>query len=296
MQATRATVEAGRAARHLEHLRLSLDVQTLEYTNQVQSLMTEHIKIVKETLKSLLEIDKMPLDAIKTIGDRLSVFLESLNPSKDVAAIAENDKTGFKPVPTFLPKSFPIDPNHILFGLSLESYEQATKNRVPQIITKAIEYLTDTFIISDSKASSHVDVWISPITNLPAIHSLRTILNSTPKVTRGILRKFPPETIVGTLKLYLLELPDSICSQDLYESLKMLYLSKTDDSASNRISSVRNLLASMPSSHFYSLARLVSYWSGLVESIDVNDRRIGDFCAVLGPYVLRPKVCISSTL
>jgi len=174
--------------------------------------------------------------------------------------------------------------------VSLENYEIANKLRVPQIITKSIEYLTDTFIVSDSKVTSHVDVWISPISNLSAIHSLRAILNTSPKVTRGMLRKFPPETIVGAIKTYLLELPDSVCSQELYESLKMLYLSKTDDSANNRISSVRNLLASMPSSHFYTLARLVSYWSGLIEALDVNDRRIGELCTVLGPYVLRPKV------
>lgn len=293
LQASRACLEYGRGARQLESLRLTLENLHLEYTNLAQNLMTEHIKTIKESLKSALEIECQPLAAIKTLTNRLSVFLESLNPEKDVAAIAENDKTGFKPVSTFVPKSFPIDPFNVLFGVSLDELESKKKSRVPALISKGIAYLNDTFQQSNndnSIRSSHLDIWISQSANLNAIHTLRSLLNSSPTVTRRILRKFPPETIVGAIKLFLLELPVSLCCDDIYETLKMLYLSKSDDSIENRLSSIRNLLATMPSSHFYTLAALVNYWNSLIAHLEANDSKISELATTLGPYIMRPKV------
>lgn len=255
--------------------------------------MTEHIRTVRESLKSALEIDSQPMAAIKTLTTRLSVFLESLNPERDVAAIAENDKTGFKPVSTFVAKSFPIDPSNAFFGVSLDALESKTKARVPAIISKGIDYLNDTFQQSATDhngRSSHLDIWINQSTNLNAIHSLRSVLNSSPTVTRRILRKYPPETIVGAIKLFLIELPVSLCCDDIYDTLKMLYLSKSDDSIENRLSSIRNLLATMPSSHFYTLAALVNYWNGLISHLDPNDSKISELASILGPFIMRPKV------
>ena len=303
MQASRAALEYGRSARQLETLRLSVEVLHNEYmylgillpnlhalTILAQNIMTEHIKILKESLKSALEIESHPLTAIKTLTTRLSIFLESLNPEKDVISISENDKTAFKPIATYVPKSFPIDPCLFLFGVSLEKLESRTKCRIPSFISKGTEYLHDIFRNDQPNKSSHLDVWISQSNNLPAIHSLRAVLNGSVTVTRQILRKYPPEIIVGAMKLYLLELPISVCCYDIYDSLKILYLSKADDSTENRLSSVRNILATLPSSHFYTLACLVQYWSGIISHLERNDPRISELSTVLGQYLLRPMV------
>ncbi|KAJ3335330.1 hypothetical protein HDU91_002230, partial [Kappamyces sp. JEL0680] len=197
-EATRAALEAGRSAKQLESLRNSLDTQMLEYTNQAQMLMCEHIRIIKETLTTALEIEKNPLEAIKTLGDRLAVFLESLDPVKDVQAIVENEKTGYKHVPTFVAKVFPTaDTPFQIFGRPLEDTASSTKLRVPALITKATAYLLDTYAVNpDPKSPSHLDIWLSPIGNFGSIHSLRSSVNGV-KINRRCLRKFPPETIVG---------------------------------------------------------------------------------------------------
>jgi hypothetical protein len=115
-------------------------------------------------------------------------------------------------------------------------------------------------------------------------------------IGRRELRKFPPEIIVGAMKLYLLELPISVCryssftSDDLYDSLKMLYLSKTEDSAGNRLASIRNLLATMPTCHFYTLAFLTNYWNGLILHLSPQDIKVSKLAMVLAPFVLRPAV------
>lgn len=155
------------------------------------------------------------------------------------------------------------------------------------MVQKCVSYLSDTFSVPGQ--TSQLEAWIQPNVNLQAVHNLRTILNNGTQNSRKSLRKFPPETIIGVLKLYLMELPVSLVTDDVYESLKMLYLSKGEDKVSNRLGSVRNLLATMPTSHFYTLAYLVSYWNGMVV-LEESERKISMFCEMLGPYILRAQV------
>lgn len=184
LQASRAALEYGRSARQLETLRLSLEVLHNEYmhlgiplpnlhalTILAQNLMTEHIKTLKESLKSALEIESQPLTAIKTLTTRLSIFLESLNPEKDVISISENDKTAFKPIATYVPKSFPIDPCLSLFGVSLEKLESRTKCRILPLLAKEQNiYMTSSGMINQTNRLTWMSGFHNQIIYLLSIH------------------------------------------------------------------------------------------------------------------------------
>ncbi|KAI8893329.1 Rho GTPase activation protein [Globomyces pollinis-pini] len=293
-EAHRAAFEASRTGNQVESFRMSLDSMMFEYIQLSHPILHEHIRLIKDTLLSMVDVEKISVVAIKQLEDQLGAFLESLDASKEVKAIPETERTGLRPPTVFVPKRFPSTEESRVFGVPLEIHTAALKLRVPPIIRKCLSYLDDTFALNSSdptKRSSHLDAWLEPNINLAAIHSLRQALNSG-TCSRKDLRKFPPEVIVGVVKQYLIELPDSVCCFDIYESLKMIYLSKTDDSTANRLNSIRNLLATMPTSHFYTLAHLTAYWSSLINHLPSTDPKISHLANSLGSYVLRPEVML----
>ncbi|KAJ3324216.1 hypothetical protein HDV06_000255 [Boothiomyces sp. JEL0866] len=285
-EATRAAFEANKSAKQLEGLRTTVDLQMSEYIQIAIPLLLEHVKLVKNTISLCVDTEKIPTNINTSMGNEIQVYLETLDPEKEIKSIIDNEKTGIKPIPTFVPKSFPPVPSRKVFGVPL-----ADSKKIPKIIRKCLSYLEDTFA---KTPGAHLDVWLDSNVNLSAVLSLRQILNNT-SCNRNDLRKFPPEIIVAVLKQYLLELPVSLCSDELYDPLKLLYLSKTDDSKS-RLNSVRNMIATLPTCHFQTLTYFVNYLNSLIINLDPNDIRITSLSNSLGSYILRPKVENSLTI
>ncbi|KAJ3260180.1 hypothetical protein HK103_001256 [Boothiomyces macroporosus] len=255
-EATRAAFEANKSAKQLESVRTSIDLQMSDYIQLAIPLLLEHVKLVKSTITRCVESEKIPGNVNNYMGNELQIYLETLDPEKEIKSVIDNEKTGIKPIPTFVPKSFPPIPSRRVFGVPLTD-----SKRIPKIMRKCLSYLEDTFA---KTPSAHLDVW-------------------------NDLRKFPPEIIVAVLKQYLLELPVSLCSDELYEPLKILYLSKTDDSRS-RLNSLRNMIATLPTCHFQTLTFLANYLNSLIINLDPNDIKITNLSNSLGSYILRPKV------
>jgi hypothetical protein len=91
-----------------------------------------------------------------------------------------------------------------------------------------LSYIDSLYIADDENnppnSFSHIDIWIEPISNLAQVHELRQILNSGTCLKKD-LKRFSPEIIADAIKLYLLELPNSVCSDEIYNPIKILYLS-----------------------------------------------------------------------
>lgn len=108
------------------------------------------------------------------------------------------------------------------------------------------------------------------------------------------------------IKIYLFELPDSVVSNEIYEPLKILYLSSTfvnytvflnlviieseQFDTSKRINSLKSLLSTLSSAHYHTLVTLFTHWHNIIEKLDPTDARINTFLNLLGPMILRPKI------
>ena len=136
---------------------------------------------------------------------------------------------------------------------------------------------------------------------LNSVHNLRNTLNRG-IISRKHLRKYPPEIIVATIKMYLQELPVSLCSDDIYDALKLLYLSskgfniETEDQTTMRLNSIRSLLATMPSCHLATLHYFMKYWHDLLKHSPNHGDKVSSLALLLGPILLRPKTESSVTL
>jgi hypothetical protein len=72
------------------------------------------------------------------------------------------------------------------------------------------------------------------------------------------LRSFDVTTVIGALRLYLLELPECLCTFSLYEPVKALY-KQEDDNVDLRLQMIRTMLMNMPTANFYTLNRLMKH-------------------------------------
>ncbi|KAI8929476.1 hypothetical protein BC831DRAFT_443776 [Entophlyctis helioformis] len=295
-EATRAEFEYRKAVKSAESVRQSLDVACADYMRIMQAVLYERLRTVKDALVSCVEVEKVPVPVIRSIQERVLVFLETLDADKEIQLLVERDRTGVRPTMPHVFVDFHKGPSQAIYGIELDLLSSRTGCRVPPLMRKCLKYVGDVYTeqVKESKKSEptakmlELDAWLQPIDELGTMHLLRNELN-TGFVRRKTLRKYPPEIIIGAMKVFLMELPTSVCSEDVYEPLKLLYLSKADDVGGMRLNSLRNLLATMSSAHFHTLAFLVEHLHGLIAGLDASDPKVADLSTQLGPYLLRPK-------
>jgi hypothetical protein len=86
------------------------------------------------------------------------------------------------------------------------------------------------------------------------------------------------------IKQYFRELPDSLIPQEMYTTLKLLYLSKSEDfDARTRAASVGALLATLPTSHYQTLSLLVYSMGRIANGDEVASLAIA---GVWGPVLV----------
>ncbi|TPX71227.1 hypothetical protein SpCBS45565_g01234 [Spizellomyces sp. 'palustris'] len=296
-EAERADFEYRKAVEATEETRLFLESACWEYMNSLQHIETRRMEIFKESLLGLNNAEKSIIAGTRNVCERNQVYLETLSPAKEIEIMIESQRTGNVRLPpavyhNYYGNSY-RDP---VFGVSLEDYAASRGRKVPLLVKKCLRAIEDTRQGATERGEGpEVDLWLEPNSNIPALHALRTDLNNS-KASLKYLRRLPTSLIIGALKLYLIELPTSVCSDEIYEPLKLLYLSKADDFGPMRIASLRSLLATMPPPHYCTLRLLSEHWHKLIAQFDAEDPKISDFAQNLGHYVLRPRVHTQITL
>ena len=228
------------AVRQMEKAKLDVEMAMKTFFEFAETSLINHISMIKETLSQLINMEGNNINALRKCIDNVSVYIETVDVARQIKSITEKDKTGYYPVPTFIPKKFLDDDQHPIFGVSLEEHCTRLNATVPPFIRVGIQYLKE-LTLSESTKSTPLDWWLDQKCNISLMYALRKDLNGA-NVKKRMLSKYPPLVIVGALKQYLIELPISLCPDEVYLPLKMVYLSKTDNDATDRLNSVRNIL------------------------------------------------------
>lgn len=110
------------------------------------------------------------------------------------------------------------------------------------------------------------------------------------------LAQYDPPVVASALKLYLLELPDSLVSSGLYEVIKTIYTTPatsdvSPDSAqtSTRISVLQNTLGQLRLANIASLDALTTHFARLIELTSAPDDYVDKLVATLAPCALRAR-------
>ncbi len=98
-----------------------------------------------------------------------------------------------------------------------------TNKKVPSLITKTLDYISNYFS-TQIGVGSQIDVWLESNMDLLQVKTLVESCQTGQFITRQF-KNVPISVVIGFFKRYLFELPVSVCSFDIYEPLKLLYLS-----------------------------------------------------------------------
>lgn len=142
-------------------------------------------------------------------------------------------------------------------------------------------------------------IWLVDVP-LAATHKLRNEVNNGKPIADEVLDAHELPVVASLLKLYLLELPDSIVSSNLYEVMKTIYSNPTtsdESSVQTRISVLQNALGhgQLPLANIATLDAVTSHFVRLIDLTSADEAYITQLGQSLAPCILRPRAETSLT-
>ncbi|GBF61012.1 rho-GTPase-activating protein [Trichophyton mentagrophytes] len=307
-QADEANERYKHAVKHLDAIRCKLEEEmfhTMKFMQQCELHRLEGIKTVVIDFSSTIS---NVIPSLQSTMDRIVLHHEAMQPQGDLRYMLENYRTG-----SFCPKvavyeSGSKSTEEQTFGVDLETLTAAEgKKRVPVLVTGILTYLDRHYLDLEGDDARRA-IWLRDVP-LTETHKLRAKLNrgrSGPIVkiddeveTIGEkLQEFEMPVVASVLRLYLLELPDSIVSSKLYEIFRTIYTTTRDTSDENRIRVLQSTLGQLPLPYIATLDAITTHFWRLVDlTIPENDQfstreeiYISALASTLAPCILRPRV------
>ncbi|MBE7182371.1 MAG: hypothetical protein INR71_14405 [Terriglobus roseus] len=222
----------------------------------------------------------------------------------DLRYLLENYRTGaFVPRPTPYENYYGSVDDQI-FGVDLEARARADRKRVPVLVTSILTFLDNHYpdLEGDDARRS---IWLVDVP-LAATHHLRNQLNTSSKVPRETLERYEIPIVASVLKLYLLELPDSLVSSQVYEIIKTIYAT-TQDATPNPISSetvdsaprikvLQSTLGQLRLNNIATLDAITTHFTRLIDLTSADEPYVTELAQSLAPCVLRPRTENTLTL
>ncbi|KAI8610164.1 hypothetical protein BC830DRAFT_1147069 [Chytriomyces sp. MP71] len=300
--AERSEMDYRNACNLAEDARATLETNCVEHMKTVQVALLERLTLARTVISSYIDSEQSCISPITQSVDRFSVLLEMFSAERQVQAMAERDRTGnarLAPV-VYTPSTSKISVEsryvrHIAFGVGVEKLAERDGRKVPHVLRKGLKAL-----LKGCKDGAGINgrtdelaAWTDASMYASSVQKLRLEINNAGKpVALKALTACTMNDVIGLIKLWLQQLPVSVCSGEIYEPLKLLYLSKSDEFAGMRSTSIKSLLTTLTPAHYNSLFALVSHWQKLLSDCGIgkDDPRVAELSQAMGHLVLRPKI------
>ncbi|RIA95799.1 hypothetical protein C1645_802830 [Glomus cerebriforme] len=277
------------AVRKLDRTRLYLEEIMIDHLMSMEKNELDRIKASKAAFLNYAATFSGIISTTQIMSERLLVYHEALNPEKDIQFMIERYRTGpFIPQVILYKNQYNGSANDQTFGVPIEEKAKYDLKYIPQVVTKCLSCIAKGF----SKWSD-ADKRLVWTTNVPLalIHALRDKINDGGKITLKKLKEHDLAIVAGVLKLYFLELPKCLLTFELYEPVKLLYsISPDDQDVETRLSSVANLLITIPEVNYRTLNAFVSHLHQLALSVESDDKFITTISQIYGFILLRPAI------
>ncbi|KAM0470243.1 hypothetical protein ACHAPX_010031 [Trichoderma viride] len=273
---------------------------------ELEELIFLHLKFLERCeLDRLKAIKTVILDFTGTIGnvipslqssvDKMMLFQETVQPLGDLRYLMENYRTG-----SFIPKVIVYENyynkvDEQIFGVDLEARARADKKRVPIIITSILTYLDNHYPDLEGDEARR-GVWLLDVP-LAQTHKLRAKINDGKPVPPEVFDEFDIPTVASLLKLYLLELPDSLVSTHVYEIIRTIYTTPaTDSSEASRVAVLQQTLSQLRLTNIATLDACMNHFTRLIDLTSADEEYVAALAAHLAPCILRPRTETSLTM
>ncbi|CAJ2507863.1 Uu.00g090490.m01.CDS01 [Anthostomella pinea] len=279
----------------LDEMRCELEEAILVHLKFLERCELDRLKAIKTVILDFSGTIGNVIPSLQSTVDHMILYQETVQPSGDLRYLLENYRTGrFAPkVVTYENYYNKVDEQ--TFGVDLEARARADKKRVPIIVTTILTYLDHHYPDLEGDEARR-GVWLADVP-LPQVHKLRAKVNNGKPVTADTLAEFDIPTIAHLLRLYLVELPDSLVSSHVYEIIRTIYTTQTADGSDDaRVSVLQQTLSQLRLTNIATLDACMNHFTRLIDLTSADDEYVQQLSTSLAPCILRPRQETSLTM
>ncbi|KAI0120060.1 hypothetical protein GGR51DRAFT_545131 [Nemania sp. FL0031] len=279
----------------LDELRCDLEEAIFMHLRFLERCELDRLKALKTVVLDFSGTIGNVIPSLQSTVDHMILYQETIQPGGDLRYLLENYRTGrFAPkVVTYENYYNKVDEQ--TFGVDLEARARADKKRVPIMITTILTYLDHHYPDLEGDEARR-GIWLADV-QLPQVHKLRAKINNGKPFTSEVLAEFDIPTVAHLLKLYLLELPDSLVSSHVYEIIRTIYNTPTTDNADDaRVAVLQQTLSQLRLTNIATLDACMNHFTRLIDLTSADEDYIQNLATTLAPCILRPRVETSLTM
>ncbi|KAH8598206.1 rho-GTPase-activating protein-like protein [Bisporella sp. PMI_857] len=282
--------------RKLDLVRCQLEEAVIEHLKYLERCELDRLKAIKTIILDFSGTISNVIPSLQSTVDKMMLYQETVQPAGDLRYLLENYRTGaFAPRVTVY-ENYYNSADEQTFGVDLEARARSDRKRVPAIITTILTFLDNRYPDLEGDEARR-SVWLVEVP-LHQTHRVRDVLNTGKAFTLGTLEPYEIPIIASVLKLYLLELPDSLVSSHVYEIMKTIYSQhqSADTADAQRIAVLQSTLSQLRLSNIATLDALMTHFTRLIELTSADETYISALATTLAPCILRPRTETSMTM
>ncbi|KAJ5096926.1 hypothetical protein N7456_007647 [Penicillium angulare] len=283
------------AIRKLDQVRCRLEEDVIDNLRFMEQCELDRLKAIKAVVLDFSGAISNVIPNLQSTVDHMMLYQETIQPLGDLRYLLENYRTG-----GFIPRvqayeNYYGSVEEQNFGVDLEARARVDRKRVPILVTTILTYLDNRYPELEGDEARR-GIWLhNP--KLAHTHQLRSALNNSKVDYREILPQFEIPTVASVLKLYLLELPDSLVSSQVYEIVKTIYSTTAHETTEEgRIKVLQSTLGQLRLVNIATLDAIMTHFTRLIDLTSADEQFITSLAQVLSPCVLRPRTENSLTM
>ncbi|KFG85288.1 Rho-GTPase-activating protein 8 [Metarhizium anisopliae] len=281
--------------RKLDELRCGLEEAIFLHLKFLERCELDRLKAVKTVILDFSGAIGNVIPSLQSTVDKMVLFQETVQPAGDLRYLLENYRTGSFAPRVVVYENYYNRVDEQTFGVDLEARARADKKRVPVIVTTILTYLDHHYPDLEGDEARR-GVWLVDVP-LAQIHKLRAKVNNGKAISSDVFDEFDVPTVAGLLKLYLLELPDSLVSAHVYEIIRTIYTTPTaDGSEASRVAVLQQTLSQLRLTNIATLDACMNHFTRLIDLTSADEEYVASLAASLASCILRPRTETSLTL
>ncbi|KAJ5658292.1 uncharacterized protein N7484_001941 [Penicillium longicatenatum] len=281
--------------RKLDQLRCRLEEDVIDNLRFMEQCELDRLKAIKAVVLDFSGAISNVIPNLQSTVDHMMLYQETIQPLGDLRYLLENYRTG-----GFVPRvqayeNYYGSVEEQNFGVDLEARARVDRKRVPILVTTLLTYLDNRYPELEGDEARR-GIWLhNP--KLSHTHQLRNALNNSKADYHEILPTFEIPTVASVLKLYLLELPDSLVSSQVYEIVKTIYSTTAHETTEEgRIKVLQSTLGQLRLVNIATLDAIMTHFTRLIDLTSADEQYIAAIAQVLSPCILRPRFESSLTM
>ncbi|KAH8882782.1 hypothetical protein GQ53DRAFT_700271 [Thozetella sp. PMI_491] len=280
----------------LDEMRCELEEAILVHLKFLERCELDRLKAIKTVVLDFSGTISNVIPSLQATVDSMMLFQETVQPLGDLRYLLENYRTGNFAPRVVVYENYYNKVDEQTFGVDLEARARADKKRVPIIVTTLLTYLDHHYPDLEGDEARR-GVWLHEVP-LQQTHKLRTKINNGKEFSLETFSDFDIPTVASLLKLYLLELPDSLVSSHVYEIIRTIYAQPTAETADSeaRVPILQQTLSQLRLTNIATLDACMNHFTRLIELTSADEEYVSKLATSLAPCVLRPRTETSLTM